>query len=33
MIEKLQIIYKDLLKNITFDFKRDFYNEFDLDKF
>ncbi len=33
MIEKLKIVYKDLLKNITFDFKRSFYHDFDLDKF
>jgi len=33
MINKLQIIYKDLLKSVNFDFKRNFYNDFDLEKF
>lgn len=33
MIEKLQIIHKNLIKNINFNFKRSFYNDFDLKKF
>jgi len=32
MIEKLQIIYNDLISKVDFDFKRDFYEEFDLEK-
>ena len=33
MILKLKIIYKNLLKNVSLDFKRSFYNDFKLEKF
>jgi len=33
MIEKLQIIHNDLIKEVSFKFKRSFYNEFNLEKF